>query len=86
MFRNALNNQDLLQSITNVESFTNELYLVQFQDDSSVGLYFSEGNVYIMNRQYKALDNIAYMIGVLQVNTLWYDIMQMRWSQAARAN
>lgn len=85
MFRNALNNQDLLQSITNVESFTNELYLVQFQDDSSVGLYFSEGNVYIMSRDYKTIDDVAARVGVLQVNLIWNQILQLRQSQVKRA-
>lgn len=71
----ALPNNFILQNVESVESIRNSLYVIRFSDASSIDACYIEGNVYILSRDYKTENDIASLMGVLQINILWYDFM-----------
>ena len=76
--RQSLRNCDVLDNIEGVEPVKSTLYTIRFSDNSSIDAYYSEGNTYILGRDYKCDNDIARNIGVLQINIIWNRIMAMR--------
>lgn len=70
-----LPNDFILQNVESIEVIRNALYVIRFSDASSIDACYIEGNVYILSRDYKTEHDIAFLMGVLQINLLWYKLM-----------